>query len=1042
MPYRKQKSRVLAGSLNLLPPGDIVPPPDSLALTNWRVDQAGALHSRKGMGQLATGLVDTVHSLFRLKTATGDDRYGGAGTALLYGTNLGTTMTLPSWPTRGLDGGPLSMVAYQDFVWLMNPGRQVKLFGSEVRNWGIAAPTTAPTVTAGSQETIPVATCNASEGLYLPPPGGDQFSYTTTEWQVVRWSAGEPCSTYTEVVDYDQGTVEATEGNINVYGTGVYWEPTLYDPSPDAGLIDIYGTNHAVKTKIAGFEGTDMLMLSTPYDDETASGLAYRIYHRFRPGSFDAANAVSGESLRIVCTPIGRWVATRRFPSPIDCRISAVPGGDLDDDRFRFWIWCEDAGAIDSLKVTLRSGDCSVTCSVPVSILSPAKYAWNQLSISRRFDPHATAEENPEYQALLQQMAAAEAAGDDVTWNALNQQLATLYNEILARTLHFVELIAPDGVAFNWGAVTELWFEVEVNNPTVIHFDKAEMVGGADNTFEGEWWFCYTYENEFGHESNPSGFSTPVQLRKQAPTVVMAASTDSQVVRCHVYGIGGVVTQPLRFGTKNSNGGDLTIDKIHNCKTVEEAQTDNIEVPDDHDPPPAGRGIAGPYFGRILAWAGNRLYWSKVAQPAYWPGADDDGEGNWVDVGQSGDDILAVTCHKRMAVIYKQRSIWRLTGDPAEADPEQTSANVGLLGERAIVNAGAVDYFAAAEGIYRFNGDFEEKISTPVDPIFKGDWVTIAGDALGVVKPISVQRASQAVMGFINGRLYFSYVEEGLWLPNTTLVYETDSRRWYRDSRGFSAINYEGQGQSFVAAVGTVGGAPYGANLYEIEQGTADAGVAIPVLWQSAFSDQGLPNNRKVYADLVVDFKSAQVLTVAMVYDNFAVEAAGTAQSTDRTTATFRLGTGGLGRRALNAAVRISGDVTSETVIYGVYLHWYAEARIGKTYDSGVSDDGTAQAKLYTEMEFHVEADGQVCWALHTDVPGGVMAQRDSGNFAATAGRKTVPVVFAANVFGCHRRLLVWSDQTFALHGIRLRVLPVGEYIDGAQGDTWESQPV
>jgi hypothetical protein len=1026
MPYRKQKSRVLAGSLNLLPPGDIVPPPDSLALTNWRVDQAGALHSRKGMGQLATGLVDTVHSLFRLKTATGDDRYGGAGTALLYGTNLGTTMTLPSWPTRGLDGGPLSMVAYQDFVWLMNPGRQVKLFGSEVRNWGIAAPTTAPTVTAGSPVTVPVVGFDSTE-----------------TWTLQRWIGGVMTENpKAEKWYYNAGTVACTQGSVDVYGTGTDWAGDSRGADFYVGkririhAVDAAGNPYNAVHEVASIMGSSYLTLTEDFEPESGSGYTYEIYE---PAAESREFLGGGTYLGLTCSPVGRWVLTHAFPSPKNLSVSAQPGSEEDDDVFRFWIWCEDAAAIDTLKVTLvASGDRAVTCSVPVSILNPAKYTWTQVSITRRFNAQRLVEANPDYQALLQRITEAQAAGDTVTWEALSQQRATLYDEVLAKTPHFVQLTTPDAsiYEFPWHAVTDIWFEIENNVPTVVNFNDAEMVGGPDNTFEGEWRFCYTYENDFGHESNPSGF-TAVTLRKQAPTVVMAASTDSQVVKCHVYGIGGVLREALRFGTRNSNGGSLII-----TWGVEEAQTDNIEVPDDHDPPPAGRGIAGPYFGRILAWAGNRLYWSKVAQPTCWPGADDDAEGNWVDVGQSGDDILAVTCHKRMAVIYKQRSIWRLTGDPAEADPEQTSANVGLLGERAIVNAGAVDYFAAAEGIYRFNGDFEEKISTPVDPIFKGDWVTIAGDAWGVIPPMTSQFASQSVMGFINGRLYFSYPASVGNLPTTTLVYETDSRRWYRDSRGFSAINYEGQGQSFVAAVGTVGGAPYGANLYEIEQGTTDAGVPIPVLWQSAFSDQGLPNNRKVYADLVVDIKSAQALTVQMVYDNFAVETAGTAQSTDRTTATFRLGVGGEGRRALNAAVRISGDVTSETVIYGVYLHWYAEARIGKTYDSGVSDDGTAQAKLYTEMEFHVEADGQVCWALHTDVPGGVMAQRDSGNFAATAGRKTVPVVFAANVFGWHRRLLVWSDQTFALHGIRLRVLPVGEYIDGAQGDTWESQPV
>ena len=1006
MPYRKHKERILAGSLNLLPPSDITPPPDSLVLTNWRVDQAGNLRSRRGMNRLATGLVGTVHSLFR----KGDNRYAGAGTALLYGTYLENNLA------SGFDGGPLGMVAYQDFVWVMNPGRQVKLYGSEVRNWGIAAPAVAPTVTAGSVVSTPVVGFVPAE-----------------TWTVQRWIDGlmteNPSA---EVILYNQGTIQVTQGSMNVQGMGTGWGPEF-----DGKWIRVHGPEQDVVTRVAVVSGAGVLTLGTNYDGASGSGYEYEIY--------DAAVeskqflTVDGKTfLQLTCSPVGRWVLTHAFSAPKNLCISATPGTEEDDDQFRFWVWCEDREAIDSLKVTLLAGGRAVTCSIPPSILNPAKYTWNEISISRRFDPQRIVEANPDYGDLIRRME--EVLLDRETameWQVLNQQKQALYDEVVAKTPHFTELTTPEGSVYDfaWNAVTEVWFEVENNVPMVVNFDDALMVGGPDNTMEGEWRFAYTYANEdaFGHESNSSDWSEPVTLNKQAPTVVMTASVDPQVTQCHVYGIGGVLTEALRFGTRHANGGSFVVAPSQGALTVEDAQTAYITIPLDHDPAPAARGIAGPYFGRILAWSGNRLYWSKVAQPAYWPGADDPAEGNWVDVGEEGDDILAVTCHKRLAIIYKQRSIWRLLGDPDAADPEQTNANVGLLGERGIVNAGSVDYFAAAEGIYRFNGDYEEKVTLKVDPVFKGDWVRV--HAAEQVKPIDGQYAGQSVAGFINGRLYFSYPETGQAAPNTTLVYDTEGQRWYRDSRGFRAIHYEGQGQRFVASTG--------ANLYEVERETTDGGAAIPVAWQPAYADMGLPNNRKLFADLVIDYQSPGPLTVQMVYDNGDVEAAGTIQSTDRVTAIFPLGSELKGRRAIKAAPRITGNLTAEAVIYGVYLHWYAEARRAKTYDSGVTDLGTAQPKQFCEIEFDIEADGPVSWMLHTDLPGGLVAQRTTGNLTATGGRKTVPVsLVAQNIMGWRGRLFLSSAQEFQLHALRLRVLPIGEYIDGAQGDYWESVPL
>jgi len=142
--------------------------------------------------------------------------------------------------------------------------------------------------------------------------------------------------------------------------------------------------------------------------------------------------------------------------------------------------------------------------------------------------------------------------------------------------------------------------------------------------------------------------------------------------------------------------------------------------------------------------------------------------------------------------------------------------------------------------------------------------------------------------------------------------------------------------------------------------------------------------------------------------------------------------------------VVIEGDASSTVIIYAVYLHWYAEARKALTFDSGVVDLGTERVKRADEIEFDIEAEGPVEWELYSDLPGGAMALRASGQWQPAPGRATHVARFLP-VEGRKLRLLVLSTDgvsPFRLHGIRVRALPIGEYVDGAAGDYWESQPV
>lgn len=178
---KREEQRVLAGSLNLLPPSDKTPENDAIVLQNCRVDQQGVLrmaYSFARMTQVGGGSA-AIHTIFKLDDFSTTQAYvngivdiawgvglsgGGEGVtgALLVGAGdalyfywpagtagAGFTATLAS----GLSGAPLSIVVWNGFIWVLDslfqfkldPAQLVGLFGSvadSLSAWLPAVPST------------------------------------------------------------------------------------------------------------------------------------------------------------------------------------------------------------------------------------------------------------------------------------------------------------------------------------------------------------------------------------------------------------------------------------------------------------------------------------------------------------------------------------------------------------------------------------------------------------------------------------------------------------------------------------------------------------------------------------------------------------------------------------------------------------------------------------------------------------------------------------------------------------------------------------
>lgn len=1097
MASKAEKQRLLSGSLNLLPPSDKVPDGDALLLDNWRVDQAGELRSRKGSnleaGQLGAGVFHTL-------TRAGNDRYAGIGTDLWWGPNLDTHIA------GGFDSNPLGIAFYQSAAWVMNRNQQLRVKNRVGYNWGIAAPTTAPKASVGA---IQVKTLQGWEGTGNP---------TASNAMDVGYRAAQGDQTYyrfpqTLVVVTQTGTVTVTNGSAAIVGSQTAWDQSMVGASIEV-TTTINGVQWFGVFTIAAVQDTTHLTISSPWNNAAngldGTGLIYGIFTIQAAASYDAANFQEGSSsLQVLVDLAATWTVTNNFSQAVD---TTSGGTAQDDDVFAIWVYCTNPGAVDQISVTVFSGGYAqfrslvrphstlpataippflpqpiqvATVTLPGSILNQTANSWTQVWMRRSLN----------VDALNQQISNASISSDTQTPDPqmladltaqLNNRLASPHLTAQVNGQVYTDLrqdgagdytVSTQTTSIDWTAINGVQVQMQLNGPTQFNLDYfyVSSVIGASLTGTGQYFVSYA--NADGEDSDLSPVSNTVTCQNQSIALNnVPISPDPQVTERWIWRSGFGSSQTLKVGTISDNA----FGQFNDTTSTVQAQNIGVTAPTNRTLPPPARGVMGPFLGKLIAFNTDahpcRYFWTNAGQPWFFPGSDDNDIGNWEDAGSDDDPLIMMTNHSRYALVYKQRSLGRLMGDPATADYEHVDGTTGLVGTQAVVNAGALgDFMVGVEGIYLRNADYKTKISIDIDPIFKGDYVLLTNGEYA--PPIAWQWIGQSVLELCNDRLYFSYVEGGQSLPSVTLVCQlpgptaitnVPAYRWTRmrlpnggaSAGGFTSLHYDGGPGNFLMGGVTqnwVSGVVHtGGYLYELETGTTDNGLPIHVAWQSRFSDQGLPDNFKRYSDLEIDFQTSNnplppsTLTVYLVIDNGVKITLGTISNSVRNTVSFSLQAlspyvSGTDVRGRNAAVRIEGDITSECIIFGTYLHWYPEERAASSFDSGFTNLGIPERVKqidYLELYATPVSTGQTMnRMLSSDLPGSVLTSRDTT--AVTLGpafvRGSTRVRLPNIVEGRNFRLLLNSPARFQLHAIRLRQRVIGEYIDGTVGEFYES---
>ncbi len=601
---------------------------------------------------------------------------------------------------------------------------------------------------------------------------------------------------------------------------------------------------------------------------------------------------------------------------------------------------------------------------------------------------------------------------------------------------------SDDGSTFStWG--------IEAPNVAPLPYDLSQP---GNLTGQYQWYVTYGTDGD-ADESNPGPASDPTQTITNAEAVLtIPVSADPKVTVRNLYRSGGTLGQAYRVLQVNDNTTTSVIDNLSDA----DATTEGIALEANHDQPPAASGIVGPYFSRLLAWSSeeypNRMWWTKPDQPGFWPGAadQDSGTGQWVDVGDDDEAILRITCHTRVAIIYKERSIWRLIGDPDTGTLEQTKSKVGILGSRAVVNGGDVDYFASVDGVFSFDMDKPTKLTPRLDPIFQGAGTEIAPGIF--VNGIDFGARANCAMELVNGIVYLAYPQAAgtPTLTSATLQYHVASDRWGRaqyftNTGAFLSFFYPVGVQDFWA------GGPAGLGVAILDQGTTDEGNPILLAFQSGYYNQGAPDNDKVYTGLVIEFQAqaGDNVTVFTFFNSAAgLEGDGAIGSLigsgGRQTADFEIGSDHEGLLARSISVRLECAAMQEVLIHSITLYYYVEARLATIVNTIPLDLGTNKVKQIRELQLDIDtSNGTASADVSTDLPGNQIAVRDTRAIAGSDGRRNFQLPLAATYEGRLLQLSVYSPNAFRLYAARLLMRLVGVYVEdyeAAAGYLWDSQ--
>lgn len=205
------------------------------------------------------------------------------------------------------------------------------------------------------------------------------------------------------------------------------------------------------------------------------------------------------------------------------------------------------------------------------------------------------------------------------------------------------------------------------------------------------------------------------------------------------------------------------------------------------------------------------LYFSDAGAPTSWP------VNNFIQINTNdGQNITGVNDILDNLVIFKDESVWILTGEPLGAGNlttignlqlKQANSSVGCSAFRTICKIQQSLVFMHYSGIYIL----QNTSVTPVSPFLKGTFQNMSSAFLNL---------SYAVFNPLENKYILGYPSAAASKPDSTIVWDLVTKQYtlWDDIPGNCAVNYRFSGLTESVLIGD----PNKGNIYEMFQGYAD----------------------------------------------------------------------------------------------------------------------------------------------------------------------------------------------------------------------------
>ena len=412
----------------------------------------------------------------------------------------------------------------------------------------------------------------------------------------------------------------------------------------------------------------------------------------------------------------------------------------------------------------------------------------------------------------------------------------------------------------------------------------------------GTYYFCYTFVDEDGYESN-GGTASAAMTAEADPndgiTINIAASDDTKITKRRIYRttVGGSI---YYYDGEVADNETLTYNS-----TISDADISLKSIlHTDHNAPPASPSLVVKRLSRVNIAVDDDLYVSKnydkttgVRSVEYFPPT------NYFPTG-NGQKITGLMEQLSELPVFTENTIERLVGtDEDNFQLANAHQEDGCIAKRSVVNCKNYVVFLSFNGIYIFDG----VSASAIDVAFGGRLNKYIRDN------INYSYAHLSCATYFDNKYLLCIPTGESAIPNTTIYFDFETKSYGVYSFNFSSFckfDKGGDGLKLFGGSNTIG------RVYKVFDGLDDDGSAITAYDDIESIDFGRPEVYKQFYSIFIKIKSTTATTLTMNYtlDNASEVTSQTKTITADTTEWYRisLATGGNIARAIKVRPYIS----------------------------------------------------------------------------------------------------------------------------------------